>query len=382
MKQETKSILIVGSVLLVSLIFLIVSLNYNPISLKSRTEESAVFNSVEEIRAFLEKHSISEGITYGGIVRGREVLQEAVAMPGGTTVAGSKSSDSARAREYSLTNIQVQGVDEADIVKNDGKYIYTLSGTKLWIVEAYPAEEMKILDEIEFKYETPLNLFINDDKLIVFTQKYEYVDTGVRCDDIYWSVWRGRCGGYSKESSNVHIYDISDKNDVKLMKKISFSGNYVNSRMIGNYVYLVSTKYIQMNVFDMPFYEIDGVKKGIEPNKIRHFGQDDENFVFNTIAAIDVRNGDFNSETFLMGASTNVYVSADNIYLTYQKRLSQEYIIGKYLDTVLLPELPKNVANRIKDVWNDKEKTIMEKKRDIEYIFGCLLYTSPSPRDS
>ena len=31
------------------------------------------------------------------------------------------------ASDYSTTNIQVDGVDEADIVKNDGKYIYTVS---------------------------------------------------------------------------------------------------------------------------------------------------------------------------------------------------------------------------------------------------------------
>ena len=32
--------------------------------------------------------------------------------------------------DYSTTNIQVAGVDEADTVKTDGQYIYTLSTTQ------------------------------------------------------------------------------------------------------------------------------------------------------------------------------------------------------------------------------------------------------------
>ena len=40
---------------------------------------------------------------------------------------------------YSQTNIQVAGVDEPDIVKNDDRYIYTISGSTLAIIDAYPA---------------------------------------------------------------------------------------------------------------------------------------------------------------------------------------------------------------------------------------------------
>lgn len=49
---------------------------------------------------------------------------------------------------YSTTNIQVEGVDEADIIKNDGRYLYTVSGGRVHILEAYPAEKARVLSTI------------------------------------------------------------------------------------------------------------------------------------------------------------------------------------------------------------------------------------------
>lgn len=45
----------------------------------------------------------------------------------------------ARARRgtfYSGTNVQVEGVDEGDIVKTDGKYIYILRGSEMVVMQA------------------------------------------------------------------------------------------------------------------------------------------------------------------------------------------------------------------------------------------------------
>jgi len=53
------------------------------------------------------------------------------------TAIATGSSDKG-ASDFSTTNIQVAGVDEADFVKNDGKYIYIESGETLTIVDAFP----------------------------------------------------------------------------------------------------------------------------------------------------------------------------------------------------------------------------------------------------
>jgi len=53
--------------------------------------------------------------------------------------------------DYSLTNVQVEGVDEADIVKTDGTYIYIISNQSIVILKAYPPEEAKSSPESNLK---------------------------------------------------------------------------------------------------------------------------------------------------------------------------------------------------------------------------------------
>ncbi|MBS3077293.1 beta-propeller domain-containing protein [Candidatus Pacearchaeota archaeon] len=371
MKEEMKNIVVVGSVLVVAIVFLVVSLRINPVGPNVNVGEINNFNSVEEIRAFLEENVQENNFYYGGLAS-TQVMGESGAVPAvanDMAKAGveSQSASDSGADSYSQTNVQVEGVDEPDIVKNDGKYIYTVSGNKVVIVDAYPAEGMDIVSEVSFDKDSVMGLFVNEDKMIVFTQKYEYVDSGIRCGEIYWGI---RCGGYSKESTLAYIYDVSDRSNPELDKTIALSGNYLDARMIGNYVYLISNKYIYENSFDLPFYEVDGVKTDIAPTDIYYFRQHDQNFVFDTIAAINVDDGEFETETYLVGSSTSIFVSEDNIYLTYQRKLSQEYIMGRYLDEILLPELPNSVAGDIEDIWGDDDKSLSEKEREIGEIFG------------
>jgi len=70
---------------------------------------------------------------------------------------------------YSTTNIQVANVDEGDIVKTDGRYLYYISNQKVVIVDGQNPEELKIVSEIEYEQPGfyPNELYINNNKLIV-----------------------------------------------------------------------------------------------------------------------------------------------------------------------------------------------------------------------
>ena len=61
--------------------------------------------------------------------------------------AGSGESSS----DYSSTNVQVEGVDEADFVKNDGKHIYVITQNKLVITDVYPAEKQRLFQKQSLK---------------------------------------------------------------------------------------------------------------------------------------------------------------------------------------------------------------------------------------
>ena len=87
-----------------------------------------------------------------------------------TDSAGNQSSES-KADDYSTTNIQVEGVDEADIVKNDGKYIYLIKNGTIRIVDAYPADQMEELVQLTLGDEGedfwPSEMYVDGDTLVV-----------------------------------------------------------------------------------------------------------------------------------------------------------------------------------------------------------------------
>jgi uncharacterized secreted protein with C-terminal beta-propeller domain len=191
--------------------------------------------------------------------------------------------------DYSTTNIQVLGVDEADIVKTDGKYVYAVSGNTVVIIDAYPAENARILSKIKME-ENPNEIFINENKLIVFG------------------------------SSFIKVYDVSDRETPVLSRDVSFDGNYFDSRMIGDYVYVIvsSPIYYQGEKIELPKISSGGKDQTTPANEIYYFDVPDYSYNFTTIISVNTKNDaeEISKQTFLIGAAQTIFVSSNNIYIT------------------------------------------------------------------
>jgi len=286
------------------------------------------FSSQAELNEFIKENVKSRGFFegFGGIAKGMAETTTAAATP---TAADS-------ALDYSTTNIQVEGVDEADIVKNDGKYIYAVSNNKIIIVDAYPAEDMKVLSEMRF--DNYVNeIFVNDDKLIIFFYQEAY------------------------------IYDISDKKEPELETKIGFDGDYIDSRMINKYVYIISNKYVHTNNPQPPIYELDGVKQQVSVTDVYYWDYPDTSYVFTSIIAINLDNNKFNSKVYLTGGSRNIYVSQDNIYLTYTKNIDYTDYAEEIAEEVYFPLLSNEYDDKIKEVLDSDVKN-WEKLNEMQKI--------------
>ncbi len=310
------------------------------------------FSSYEELGEFLNSTASNArdgGIYAESMLAGTASITKASAAPSAAGAGDSASS-------YSKTNIQVEGVDEADIVKNDGKYIYTLSGNKAVIVSAYPAEQMKKLSEI--KINNAQNIFINKDKLIVFANDYSYISySEIRCLG---------CGGYSTQKANVYIYDIKDREKPVLERNISFEGNYIDSRMIGEYVYLISSKYAY-NDYPVPMYEVNGISKEVPIADVYYSPYVDNNYVFTSINAINVNDGEVNNKVYLTGSTGEVYVSENNIYLSYQKSLDWEDYNDRRIKEVYLAIAPEELKIKIQEIV-DSNSGYYEKENKISNL--------------
>jgi len=168
------------------------------------------------------------------------------------------------AGDYSTTNVQVAGVDEADFVKNDGQYIYIISNGRLLIVDACPAENASVISETTFDG-TPGDMLLNGDSLVIFTTGYSYTAYEKR------GIISGIIEAISRESPPVHtgqvthalIYSVKNREKPALEKDICADGTYFNSRMIGDLVYLITKE--QIYYYDDPMtgpHGLIGLGKG------------------------------------------------------------------------------------------------------------------------
>lgn len=329
------------------------------------TQQLKKFSSVDEIRDFLNNIAISKsstGMFYGGGVMRESFAQTAVAEGAPTAAPMEKAAadTSQAATSYSKTNVQVEGVDEADFVKNDGKYIYVLSQNKLVIIDAYPAENAKTLSETNLDGR-PRNMFVNKDRLVVFSEGNEEAPVFAQFD----FVPRPR---YTTKT-HVFVYDISDRSSPELVKDYNLNGNYFESRMIDNYVYFIvrDNVYYSNEVIDLPAVKESSktVKTVLKPD-IYYFDNPEENYNFNTVASFDIfeDKDEINAKTFMMGYTNNLYVSQNNIYITYQKNLPYRYYEANNEERfykVVVPLLPADVQSKVNDVKDDSQLNSYQK---------------------
>jgi len=257
--------------------------------------------------------------------------------------------------DYSATNIQVAGVDEADIVKTDGEYIYLVSGNRTIIVKAYPPEQAQVLSEIEMEGRV-IGIFINGDRLVVFGEETPYY-----LHDDMPVVREYEVMPYISPRVLIEVYDISDRENPQLQRELSADGQYVSSRMIGDYAYMVINEpvYEEDDGVNLPTIYSEGTEKEIPATDIYYSGVADYYYMYTTIIAINTQDDDQEPtyKTILLGASSNLYVSTNNIYLTFpvwgrdvgdsqKTSIHRIHIEGSVMNYTASGEVPGMVLNQ------------------------------------
>ncbi|MCS7134987.1 MAG: beta-propeller domain-containing protein [Candidatus Aenigmarchaeota archaeon] len=272
--------------------------------------------------------------------------------------------------DYSKTNIQVEGVDEADIVKTDGGYIYLVKGNEVFIVKAYPTEEMKIVSKIEMK-DMPTQIFLKDNYLVVLGHKnYNYI--AIPEFPVFYS------------SSFVNVYDITNRNAPHLVKSITITGDYLQSRMIDDYVYVIFAQniyYAPPKPIPLPIITIDGKSKSVRAEEVYYFDYPDTSYSFTIVLSLDLKTMEHNTETFLIGNTQTIYMSKENLYLAYTKYFNIYDFYEEFLDKVIIASSPQELRDeivRIKSSPLNKDEKMME----IQKIIYQYLNEHPEEVDS
>ncbi|UCD92128.1 MAG: beta-propeller domain-containing protein [Methanobacteriota archaeon] len=207
-------------------------------------------------------------------------------------------------RDYSPTNIQVEGVDEPDIVKSDGEYLYLVTEKDVVIMKAYPGNDARIISRIKATHE-PDEIFITDTRLVVFEK-------------------------YNKGSFLTKVFDISSRSNPILLQNISIDGYYHDSRLIGDYVYVVAfgqVPYLPHRP-DMPAIDSNGKTRTIKASEICYFGDPAPIYQFAIILSINLETQDVRYKAFLIDAYKEIYVSMGHIYIVHTDYPVYDFIIG------------------------------------------------------
>lgn len=226
--------------------------------------------------------------------------------PNTRTFAALEDSASTQTIDFSKTNIQVEGVDEADIVKSDGKHIYLASNNSVLIVKAHPPQEAEVLSRIKLNGSI-VGIFVNENKLIVFMAEYPEV---ICCSETRIT-----------SKTKIKIYNIEDRSEPILDEDISMDGYYLNSRMILDHVYILTTfpALIEDEKVMLPSITKENKSEIIKSTNIYYSTAEDCNHFFITVTSVNLQTSELVHETFLLGSATCIYVSQSSIYLAIPK---------------------------------------------------------------
>ena len=232
--------------------------------------------------------------------------------------------------DFSTTNIQVAGVDEADTVKTDGSYIYTVSNSQnsgyyyssigseginaVYILNANP-QDAKVISKITLDNNTePAGLFLSSDgnKLVVLASKYQTYYGNSRLDGQELAPMI--MPSYQSDVYTfIDVYDVSNKAAPVLARNFTVSGSYFNSRLIGNNLYTVvsQTAWVYNDLVSLPVVYEGANKIDASPSSIYYADMNDTSYTFTSFYGVNIQDAAAapTNMTVLMGGASAMYVS-------------------------------------------------------------------------
>lgn len=167
--------------------------------------------------------------------------------------AGAETGQKDSASSWSQTNVQVQGVDEADFVKNDGKYIYLLHGKTFQVIQAWPAAQMGGASAIDVEG-WPTEMFVDNGRVVIYsqvdgTQVMASAGVAPRAGYSEGNYYFGApaCLGYGcgywapNPLTKVTVLALDNGTQPRVTRETYFEGSYLSSRRVGSKVRTVLT---------------------------------------------------------------------------------------------------------------------------------------------
>ncbi|KML35739.1 beta-propeller domain-containing protein [Cytobacillus firmus] len=234
--------------------------------------------------------------------------------------SSAKSSEDSAGTDFSGTNVQVSGIDEADLIKTDGTHIYKISENKVQIIKAVPADKMELESQLTFNGNfSPYQLFIEGSQLIILGHSYKDVPEHI-----------GKASAEKKiapafQSAKTIVYNIENKQKPKKIREADIEGSLLSSRLMDGKVYLITSYHPEYWILEKNenadlrprYYDTAESKEQqiVDYNEIKYFpGSQNANYI--NIAVLDLNAGGKPlAVTSYLGSGNEFYMSKNNLYL-------------------------------------------------------------------
>ena len=228
--------------------------------------------------------------------------------------ASDNMNSSVQLKEHAETNTQTKGVDEGDIIKTDSRYIYFLgsdtggSNKKLRIIDTQTMEA--VFDSYIYDENGDIlwisDIYVNGNTLVaICTMQNSY--------DAY-----SRAYGYYGDTGTTIVmsFDITKRNQPKLIRSNTQDGSYRSSRMVGNILYTVSQYYVRAEseetLENVCIPKVGGAEIGCDCIFLPETAGDS----YILLTALDTASKDSAvSSVAVLGNSGNYYCSEDTFYV-------------------------------------------------------------------
>lgn len=302
---------------------------------------SGIWKEQEKMQAYVEERATeSAGVDTGaGVSTNVDAVAEDADGAASNMEASTDTSEGGAAQkgseDYGKTNQQEETVEEADIIKNDGRYLYQVirqnRNSKYAVQIADTKDGLKEVAKIGDFDNSIDNIYLWNDTLVVIESGWvndvtEDTESGNPLNAIKGFVEdlfnANQEAGYRETAySKIHMYQIKDRANPEEYHTFTVKGNYQDSRISEGYLYFFSVcnAYKPRLEEDYRAYvpEFDG--EVLSPDKI-YLPEDTDTASYLVMASIDMEQPDkFTDTKAIVTAADKFYVSQNNIYITDSK---------------------------------------------------------------
>lgn len=319
----------------------------------------AVYGRLEEI-----KKTRDDAMTGGGH---REIWGSSMEAADGAMASGAaedtsgemvKQEFSVSAENYSETNVQTLGIDESDVVKTDGEYLYLLRGSTVSIVSA--GEKMEQVGEIRPEgmdaSGSVCALYVDGDRLVLMVEEDM---TGLASEEAEDEAVYDLLYIDTDRRVSVFTYDISDRKNPRLVGRMTQDGGYVTSRKDDNILYLFTEKYLLEDYERDPEDAIPQAGERKIAADCIYIGESGERAL--VISSLSLYEPDtLRDAVMILDEGSEVYMGEDSLYLyrTDYRRASETTEIAKFSLTggFINGEAAVSLRGSIRDTFAIHEK--------------------------